>query len=694
MERYSASLARQYIRRISLDVLIIIVAFFLGWLARFDGRVPASEWDLLSRRMVPIITVYVVVNSAAGIYRRLWAYASFRDVIILSETIGLSTLALVSVNFALTGVLDRRLSTGGLMIGGLLTLTLSVVAKYRRQLMDVVLAAWPRHSSPDSERVLIVGINQSAQQLATQMYLGNCIGNYRLVGFVDDEPGGKGSSLNGVRILGTPDKIEALVDTYHIDVIVIARQPRNREDRWRLISACRETSAKVKVLPDLVDFLEGHHEDPLTLRDVSIEDILGRAPASVDFEACRRLLADKVVLVTGAAGSIGSELCRQVLLHHPRLLLALDNNESGLHELNLELQTREGSPLILIVGDITDASKIDSVFRQYSPQIVFHAAAYKHVPLMEGDIYEALRVNVAGTVIVGQVADRYRAERFVFISTDKAVNPSSVMGASKRIGELWMKSLSRRSETVFTTVRFGNVIGSRGSVLPTFTRQIEKGGPVTVTDRAMTRFFMSIPEAVGLVLQAAAFSERDEIYMLEMGEQVSILALAHRMIRLKGLRVDKDIEIRFIGARPGEKLHEELAYVGETARKTAHSRIYQLKGRNGPIDRATLLDSVTALMQKASGDATPQEARAALFEVAVGEPGGPGDQVAALEQPQSGRDDLETDAGRHIPTADEQVPTREQSLPPATQTHRAEIQEEALRPITSGFWEGEPRVSS
>jgi FlaA1/EpsC-like NDP-sugar epimerase len=322
-----------------------------------------------------------------------------------------------------------------------------------------------------------------------------------------------------------------------------------------------------------------------------------------------------VVLVTGAAGSIGSELCRQILRFSPRSLLALDNNETGLYELNLELHRDGRAPLQLIMADVTDRQKVNRVFRQSRPEIVFHAAAYKHVPLLETCVDEALRVNVMGTIIVSEAARECRTERFVFISTDKAVNPCSVMGASKRFGELWMKAVSRGSDTVFTSVRFGNVIGSRGSVVPTFTRQIEMGGPVTVTHPDMARFFMSIPEAVSLVLQAAALGTRDEVFMLEMGDEVSIMELARRMIRLRGLRVGKDIEIAFTGTRPGEKLREQLAYDQENLEETEHPMIYRLKRSDDEVDIETLSRAVSILIGKLHRDGMEQQVRDALLQI-------------------------------------------------------------------------------
>lgn len=630
MVTYNSDLLKQYIRRIGLDLLIIPLTFYLSWLIRFDGHVPAEEWGTLIRWALPIVCVYIIINLTSGIYRRLWAYASFRDVVLLSETVGLGTLIVVVVNFALTSYYDYRLPTGGLIIGGLLTLALSTVAKYRRQLQAIFFAPWDRANGSNPERVLIIGINETAQQLATQIYLGKSKVGYELVGLIDG-PNGKGMNFNGVEILGPPDQIPTLVRDKQIDVIIIARRPSNREEMWRLISTCRETTAQVKVLPDIGEVIEGCYEDPLTLRDVSMDDILGRAPATADVESCKRILADKVVLVTGAAGSIGSELCRQVLRFEPRLLLALDNNETGLYELNLELNQDGRFPLQLIMGDVADWHKMDEVFQQYRPQIILHAAAYKHVPLVESHPDEALRVNIMGTVIVSEAAHEYKAERFVFISTDKAVKPSSTMGASKRVGELWMEAMAKRNGTIFTAVRFGNVIGSRGSVLPTFARQIELGGPVTVTHPEMHRFFISIPEAVSLVLESAAFSQSGEVFMLDMGEEISILDLAQRMIRLRGLRVHKDVEIEFVGIRPGEKLHEELVYGYEVREETPHPRIHSLQSPDEPIDHDTLLGVILILAHSMRLPREAQRVQEGIFQIASRDVDGFLNEVTGLD---------------------------------------------------------------
>ncbi len=613
---YRISLFNQYVRRVLLDWLIIPLAYYMGWFIRFDGQVPVEEWYALTRYIVPIALVYLVVNAGFGLYRRLWAYASFRDVILLTKAVAVSMLILLLVNYAFTFRYGYRLPTGGLIIGSLLNLTLSTVVKYRRQLMNIFFSAGLRSPQTGAERVLIVGVSEEAQQLATQIYLGHSEMAYELVGFVVDDPKWQGMNINGVEVLGTADRIPDIVRDKRIDVIVIARRVSDDDTIWSLVSTCRETSAQVKILPDLVEVIEGRYEDPLALRDVNLDDVLGRVPVSIDEKACERILSGKVVLVTGAAGSIGSELCRQILRFNPRLLLALDNNETGLYELDLELNRNGRSPLRLMMADVSDWRKVNWVFAQYKPQAVFHAAAYKHVPLVEAHPEEAVRVNLLGTIIVSEAAHEHRTERFVFISTDKAVKPGNVMGASKRIGELWMESMAQQSETIFTAVRFGNVIGSRGSVLPTFKWQIESGGPVTVTHPEMYRYFLSIPEAVNLVLQAASFSQGGDIFMLDMGEEISILELAQRMIRLKGLRVQKDIGIEFVGMRPGEKLHEDLSYTGEYREETSHPRIYSLRSPYRPIEHDVLLGAALILSDSLRIPGKRECVHKALFEVA------------------------------------------------------------------------------
>jgi FlaA1/EpsC-like NDP-sugar epimerase len=600
-----------------MDIVLIPLAHYLALAFRFEGQIPYSYLSVLLRWISAIVLIHVVVNSQSGVYRRLWMYASVREAILLAGSVGTSTL----ITFVATALWPtrQRLPLSVVILGGLLTLVLLSTVHYRRRLLAGVLTLAWKSPNPERSRVLTVGISTQAQQLADQLQRDR-LRRYEVIGFVDDTPLNWGMNLNGREVLGGSDQIPALVSAYEVDVIVIANDTDNRKDLRRLVSLCQETPAQIKIQYNVLDILDGHARDPLDLRDVRIEDLLGREPAHTDEAFCRKAIEGRVVLVTGACGSIGAELCRQLSRFAPQLLLMLDNNESGLHDLNVELRTQHASlPCRFIVGDITDVVKLEAIFRRYRPEMVFHAAAYKHVPILEEYPEEAIRVNLLGTVLLTEYAVRYGVEQFVFISTDKAVNPCSVMGASKRIGEMWVTAMQQSSPTKFAAVRFGNVIGSRGSVLPTFARQIELGGAVTVTHPDMSRFFMSIPEAVSLILQAVGFSRGGEVFMLDMGDEVRILDLAQRMIRLKGLRIGKDIPIKFIGIRPGEKLHEELWYVEEIHEATPHPRIFSLQACNHHFDRETLLGQIMILVE-CTRRGWPQDGlRQALLLAAAGD---------------------------------------------------------------------------
>jgi len=554
-----------------MDIVLIPLAYYLALVFRFEGQIPHFYLSILLRWMSAIVLIYIVVNSLSGVYRRLWIYASGREVILLAGSVGTSTL-IVFVATALWPT-RQRLPLSVVILSGLLAFALLGTVHYRRPLLASILPFVWKSPNPDKSQVLIAGISTQAQELADHLQRDH-LRRYEVIGFVDDSPIHWGMTLRGREVLGGFDRIPALVTAYEVDVIVIANYSDDREGLRRLVSLCQETPAQTKILHNVISILDGRDRDLFDLRDVKIEDLLGREPAHTDEAMCRKAIEGKVVLVTGACGSIGIELCRQLSRFAPQLLLMLDNNESGLHDLNVELRAQYASlPHRLIVGDITDAAKLKATFRTYCPEIVFHAAAYKHVPILEEHPEEAIRVNLLGTVLATEYAARYGVEHFVFISTDKAVNPRSVMGASKRIGEMWVTAMQQSSSTKFATVRFGNVVGSRGSVLPTFARQIELGGPVTVTHPDMRRFFMSIPEAVSLILQVVGLSRGGEVFMLNMGDEVRIIDLAQRMIRLKGLRVGKDVQIKFTGIRPGEKLHEELFNTEESFTSTPHPRI-------------------------------------------------------------------------------------------------------------------------
>lgn len=603
--RYLKRPIKRYLLPSFVDGLLVVVAFFAALSVRFTGHVPDQYLQQFGPWVPLVVLMYIGANHGWRIYGRLWRYATSRDVMALAEAAGTVTLLLTAIDL-LRGT-ERPLPLSQILLGGLLTFFLMLVVRCRHVLLVSGLPSWD--SAPRSRRsrvrVLIVGAGDHGQRLARHLRddpIQKTL--YEAVGFVDDDQTKVGLRIHGLSVLGTRQQIPALVEQRGVDQIIIASPATFGDSFDELVSICQETPAQIKVLPRFCDLLDNRDHFP-DLRELTIEDLLERDSVHIDHHTCRQALAGRVILVTGAGGSIGSELCRQLLHFDPRCLLLVDNNETALHDLHRELlESQNGDSSVeldLLVADITNAHKMESIFRYYAPQIVFHAAAYKHVPVMEAHPDEAVRVNVMGTVILTGLADRFGVERFIFISTDKAVNSSCVMGASKRIGELWIAARQQGSRTKFASVRFGNVVGSRGSVVPLFNRQIERGGPVTVTDPRMTRYFMSIPEAASLIIQAGAFADGGEIYMLDMGRPIQIVDLAQKMIRLKGLRAGRDIQIKFIGIRPGEKLHEELAYQTEHKRPTVHPKIYCLEDHLMP-DRESLLQQIAVLVAASQSD--------------------------------------------------------------------------------------------
>ncbi|MGB8224512.1 MAG: nucleoside-diphosphate sugar epimerase/dehydratase [Polyangiales bacterium] len=564
----------------AIDIGVLMLAFFLAMLLRFDWNVPRVMF-----RQLMIVLPYVVLSQYAflsvfGITRFSWRYISLRDTVRIFGAIASATGMLVAVRFLSPHLTNQfPLARYGIVPLGVLLgdfvlafIGLTGVRALRRMLGERV--ASKQHEGEEHRApTLLVGAGQGgvliAQEIARRPDLG-----ILPVAFVDDDPVKQGAVIHGIKVQGTTKDLLRLAQRHGAKQALITISNAPGSAIRRLTESCKEAGLSVKIVPGTYEIVGGR-VNLSRIRDVAIEDLLRREQVKLNTEEVAGVVRGQPVLVTGAGGSIGSELCRQVAAHRPSRLVLVERAENNLFEIHSELSNRfPDLEIIPCVADITDVPRVTQVFREYRPMVVFHAAAHKHVPMMEWNPVEAVKNNILGTQIVADLADTLAVERFVMISTDKAVNPTSVMGAAKRAAELYIQGLSLQSATHFATVRFGNVLGSAGSVIPIFRRQIEEGGPITVTHPDMTRYFMTIPEAVQLVMQAAALSRGGETFILDMGQPVRIIDLAHDLIRLSGFEPDKDIEIRFTGIRPGEKLFEELSTVSEGIERTAHPKIF------------------------------------------------------------------------------------------------------------------------
>jgi FlaA1/EpsC-like NDP-sugar epimerase len=599
------------------DGSVVIGAFALALMLRFGGRVPAVYAARLPVVALALAAVYIGANLRLGIYRRWWRYAGVDDALALARAVAISTGLALLADAALEPT-DHPLPISVLPIGGLFVLLgMGLGRVWRRLVKEVAL----RLSGSPTRRVLILGAGDAGERLVYELQSNPTLG-YRPVCFVDDDPDKQGERIHGVRVSGTRHDIPRLVQEQRIDVIVLAIPSLSAEGQRTLLACCDQTTARIKIMPGLPALLDGQHAT-VPFRDARLEDLLGRPPVVFADGARPRALTGSI-LITGAAGSIGSELAHQVVCGGAERLILLDTNESGLFDLAAELELASDDRRLrpeLMVVDVTNARRVAAVFERYRPTTVFHAAAYKHVPLMEAHPAEAVLTNVVGTCNVCLAAERAGCERVVLISTDKAVAPVNVMGASKRLGELIVESLADGSRTTFCAVRFGNVLGSRGSVVPTFARQIRQGGPVTITHPDVTRFFMTISEAANLIIESSRYAQGGEIFMLDMGDPVRILDLAEKLIRLHGLRPGEDIEIRQIGLRPGEKLHEALTSAEEVVMPTPHPRVHRVRAIDAaPLPRAHLLRIIAQLQCLAEAGATDTLV-AALFEAIGVRPG-------------------------------------------------------------------------
>ena len=559
------------------DLLLISFSLYASFWLRFDGAIPADFVRKFPFYFGLALIVKISFLAIFGMYSISWRFFGLRD---LRKFIGAVSVASIGLGAVYIGFRYRGPFSGfprAVMLADYV-ITLGVLGALRISKRAVIeyfskSGKMRRGRSP----VLIVGAGEAGSAIGRDMLI-NKKSKYFPMGYIDDDLSKVGMNIHGIKVLGTRNDIPALLKANAVDEVLIAIPSFRSKDIRAVVEIIRNSggAVKIKILPGILDLMDGN----ITLADVKevrVEDLLGREKVEVDFAAIRAFLNGKRVLITGAGGSIGSEIGRTVLQFEPRSTALLDVDETELFYL-INRFRGAATEIVPVIGDIRDSVKMESVFAKFRPEIVLHAAAYKHVPVLEGYPEEAVKTNVMGTKILGELALKYKAEKFVYISTDKAINPTSVMGSTKRVGEEMLRVLNGRNGTKFISVRFGNVLGSRGSVIPLFEEQIKRGGPVTVTHPDMKRYFMATSEAVLLVLEAAAIGEGGEAYILDMGEPIKILDLAREMIRLSGHEPDVDIPIIFSGLRPGEKLFEELLGAEEGSEPTEHARIF--KARN------------------------------------------------------------------------------------------------------------------
>ncbi|MDT7605144.1 MAG: hypothetical protein QOF61_3141 [Acidobacteriota bacterium] len=562
---------------LAVDLLVLASSFALAYLMRFDFRVPPDELRRELIQLPYVVLVQLLALILAGVYTFIWRYVGLAEVRSFCAAAWWSSLALLLLRLTLPEameewrvplsviVMDTAFAFGGVLAARVVRRVVYEQGEKRLK------AAQP--GGGDKKRVLLIGAGHAGVLAAKELKNRDDLG-LAIKGFVDDEPNKQGSLIQGVRVLGGMEDLPRLVEELDIDHVILTVVHASREKFRRILDICEQIPVKVRVIPGLHDILQGRVTFT-RIRDVQIEDLLGREPVQLEEVEVGRFLTCKTVMVTGAGGSIGSELARQVARFQPARLLLVERAEFALFEIERELRaTYPQLNVVPLVGDVGDRRRMLSIFDGQRPQVVFHAAAHKHVPMMESNPAEAVKNNVLATNALGEIAGDFGVEVFVLISTDKAVRPTSMMGASKRVAELVIQDLDRRFDTRYVAVRFGNVIGSTGSVIPIFREQIRKGGPVTVTHRDMVRYFMTIPEAAQLVLQAGTMGKGGEIFILDMGEPVRILDLAKDTITLSGLKPYEDIDIVFTGIRAGEKLFEELNMADEHAAKTYHPKIF------------------------------------------------------------------------------------------------------------------------
>ncbi len=561
-----------------VDITVLCAAFFLAYLLRFDFELEEYYFNNALNQLPFVVFIQFASLFVVGAYSIIWRYVSLEDIKAFLKAALISGVILILIRLLVSSEQFSRwqvplsiiLMDTGMAFAGLLTFRI-----LRRFIYEVSEKRTFQLSKRRLKRktTLFVGAGRIGA-LAVRDIVGRADAELDVKGFIDDDRRKKGGSVSGIKVLGTTDDLARLVDELNVEQVVIAIDGAQGKDIRRVLDVCREIPVKAQIVPSLHEIIHGRVQVS-RIRDVQIEDLLGREAVQLDDENLHEFLSEKTIMVTGAGGSIGSELVRQVAEFNPKLILLVERNEFVLFQIERELAKHFlETKIVPLIADIGDARRMREIFAEYKPAVVFHAAAHKHVSLMEINPTEAIKNNILATKMLGELAGEFAVKDFVLVSTDKAVNPTSLMGASKRIAEIVLQDLNRNYRTKYVAVRFGNVLGSAGSVVPIFREQILKGEAITITDREMTRYFMTIPEASALVLQAGALGTGGEIFILDMGKPVKILDLAEDMIRLSGLQPYEDIDIVFTGIRRGEKLFEELEITGENLLKTTHPKIF------------------------------------------------------------------------------------------------------------------------
>lgn len=576
------------------DTFLLNACVYLSLIMRFDVGIVSIEPQYISNyveNMLPYTIMSLLIFWLFRLYHSLWQYASIAEVYRIAE----ACIIVEVVHFLSNKIAGNMLPRSCYFNAAIYLIIAICASRFMYRMIRTVLNKY--RNIKTSNNVMIIGAGEATNVIMREIQNSSYLANSNIACIIDDDRRKVGKYIRGVKVIGTRDKIKEAAKLYDIDEIIFAIPSASNEVKRDILNICKETDCTLKILPGVYQMVDGEI-NVNSIRNVDVLDLLGRDPIEVDIESIMGYVKDKVIMVTGGGGSIGSELCRQLVSHKPKQLIIFDIYENNAYDIQQELKINyPDANVVTLIGSIRNVSRLESVFAQYKPDIVYHAAAHKHVPLMEVSPDEAVKNNVVGTWNVARMADKYGVKKFVMISTDKAVNPTNVMGATKRICEMIVQTYNEISKTDFVAVRFGNVLGSNGSVIPLFKRQIEAGGPVTVTDPNIIRYFMTIPEAVSLVLQAGAYAKGGEIFILDMGEPVKIDDLAKNLIRLSGYTLGVNMEIKYTGLRPGEKLYEELLMKEEGLQETDNKLIHI--GKPIEFDKENFFDILEKLKEEA-----------------------------------------------------------------------------------------------